>query len=1853
MAKAQLRQYVFNATSGTIEVPGKFDLQQFLVITDTTKNIILYNFADNTFVGTTVSFTRLNDNNFTNALDNTDGTTILQLSSAAIALIAANGITSSDTLQILYEQPFQYTRMPEAGTDAFERIRVAAPQSLLDADFEYGMQPTKWLTISQQRAYPAIYEIPGTDLTVTAATTDASVAEGGTAINESLITITTSVAHGYTAGSPITIRGFNSAYTGFDRAEGSFVVYRTPSATTFTYYAKGKVGYNNNDNIYTPFIQLRQGGFYTGSNVNAIISTTATATASGTNYVTVVSSTGMTSGAPITFSTVQTNAVATQSTSLAGVQNNNYITVGSTIGMYANMPLLFSGTSFGGLTSGTTYYVQTIVDSRTLTVVTTSSGSTNPTLTAAIGGNMYVVGGASFGNIVSGTQYYVNTVVNGTTITISNNIVYSTNITATNATNNYVTFGTTANMTVGEAVVTGGSGSFGNLTTSTTYYVLQIIDSRNAILTATSGSTVPFAVSTATGTFGVTVGANLTLTTVSAGFLAAISVNAPTFTVDAGHSSAPSYTATSTSSTLVGSTLTVGGTITGTFAIGQGLSGSGVPSGVTITGSAANGGGTGSGGSGTYTVTYTGNLSTANLSSGQTINGMGTPATITVNTTSPHGFTPGDTVNILQTSESNYNNHILASGPYFVETTPSSTTFTYTSRANGIITVGSGIIAQLYARPDSFYSHRPFDGGVQLGTGLPAHGSQAIRMSKKYIRYQSGKAINFNTGLLMAPNYFVRTVTSNTTVYQTGVSIAAVTSTSGVITVQSGTYVQGSQITISGSSNTTYLPNGIYFIMTGGTSVTSITISTSYFNAVNATPATLVVGSVTATATVYPAITVVTDDVDHGCQVGATVTLSGVLTPGYNGTYTVSGIIDERTIVVSAPNSLQASSGVAGAVVTDPCLLSINYWTGATVRSGTFDEQNGVYWAYDGQVVYVGRRSSTFQLAGTATVVVGSGQIIGINTRFTSQLWAGDRIVIRGMTHLVTQVVSDTLMYVNPQYRGAASVSGIKITKTIDRMIPQSQWNVDTMDGSNGPKNPSGFQIIPTKMQMVAMQWTWYGAGFIDWMMRGPEGKYVTVHRLRNNNLNNEAWMRAGNLPVRYEVQNESARTNTVGSTTGTGTAGYSLSASDTVMTVQDTTQFPVPAAGYSQAVLVDNEIITYTGKVNTYATATAATLISATGTIGTVSGSGPYTATITGMTSTTGLVASTSIITAVAGVVGTLGSGVVTVTAINSGTSINISSTAVITAGAITNITAQVGLSSTTSGYSSAYGPVVVASTAGMAIGQPIVFTNPYANTIGNLNNNTTYFILSIGLYSGSPAITLSNSYSNYGSNISMPQLSATAVTTLGYMYTNALTGLSRAQPISPWASGGQRTFTAGSASTHTTTGVILINGTASPIVSHWGAAFIEDGGFDGDRSYIFNYSQPNVNISTKKTTAFAIRLAPSVSNALPGDLGQRELINRASFLLQTLESSAGSGAGNAALVIEGIINPSNMPSISNIQFASMNSVANPTGQPSFSQVAPGSSMVFQNAVNNFLNTPIYIAANTTALPLTSNPATASSGSVAVSDDVSFPTSTASLYGLTRVSALVNTTSVFTSTISVGTTATISAGSISGTTLTATTVSAGTLAVGMVLTGTNVTTGTYIVASIGGGTGSGSTWTVSISQTTPSTSITATAQQASITFTSGSAIATGSLVTGGTIPSNTYITGQISGTTGGTGVYSLVNLAGTSITGGQNPTGTTYYAVTLNQATLAAIPLIQNGTQANFSRSTYALPGETVFSYINAPANKDSLDLSSFKELTNTPIGGRGCYPNGCDILFVNAYITQGSPINQNLVLRWGEAQA
>ena len=164
------------------------------------------------------------------------------------------------------------------------------------------------------------------------------------------------------------------------------------------------------------------------------------------------------------------------------------------------------------------------------------------------------------------------------------------------------------------------------------------------------------------------------------------------------------------------------------------------------------------------------------------------------------------------------------------------------------------------------------------------------------------------------------------------------------------------------------------------------------------------------------------DDIDHGLQIGASVTLSGVTTSGYNGTYTVNGITDDYTFTFLATNVLGATT----AVLDIQAKVGLTSWHGGVVRAGCFDDQNGMFWEFTGSVLNVVRRNATQQLSGTIAINSNSNAVTGTNTRFTTQCRAGDKVVIRGMTHYVTQVSSATAMTVTPDFRGMTNVTGAK-----------------------------------------------------------------------------------------------------------------------------------------------------------------------------------------------------------------------------------------------------------------------------------------------------------------------------------------------------------------------------------------------------------------------------------------------------------------------------------------------------------------------------------------------------------------------------------------------------------------------------------------------------------------------------------------------------------------------------------------------------------------------------------------------------------------------------------------------------------
>lgn len=1891
-------------TNGTTAIPAKIpgvssirfigntNISEILLITNTDTGEILYNFSDpaNSIRLELKQGRSSGDGNLLSDVDfptwwrTEDAITTIDLSADTSSL------ASNASLQIYVDEPYQTIKPWEFGTDAIERMRVAMPQAMLDADFEYGLQPTKWQGYGQMRNYPSLYELPGTDLSIVSITTDASVSTGG--FGSSLITVRTNGTHGLSVGQPITVVGLNDSVPGFARAEGTFLVFRVTSAVTFTYYSSAKVGATDGQSLVTSFVQIRQAQYFTGANIG---SPTYSVVSNGSNdtvlskfstapgeFQFAFTGTAPTSGQPVSGSAsipsgttvagtigagtvvaevLNTTAATDLSVSvvnatgiLAGMAIDNGAGIGLFINSIAGTTLNLSGQinqvlqGANGVSTGVSgSLIQSIGVGGTFDV-SRSSGLytvTDSEDSAALGqnyaaGDLILIAGTSLGgatpandltiivtsvdsggSVVSftwegaaaaGSASYAG--VSGTVVNPlpGNGAVFTVNRTAGNYSGTATTAGSgyragqrivipgtslngvsTANdctLTVTSVNLSGGitgvSGS-GTPASGTLFNVFPVVNLSEALIGTLPDSTVinvgaiatiqitftnPHGLipgtpmfnqitsnpapgyasvartmpasstwvgvafgnsvfvavqsgsnNTARSTDGInwTVAGNLpastTWTAIAAGQIsgiwywiavrsgsdqAAVSTdngtswisstlpsngtwtaikfiqnrfiavrsgsNAAAWSIDGANWTAATLPSSSSWNDLEGGLIGAaeyvvaiagGGTaaaysvdagVTWTaatlpasvdwrsvafgnsrfFAIARGSTSAAISTnGVSWTAvtlpSAANWNHVEFGDDVFYVIA---DGSTSALTSFDAATGGFTERTLPSSAAweeTAYGFysatggifaTVGNTTSALSTTLTSAN-HQLAAGPFTITSVPSPTVVRYPARAPGAIDITVPLTGTAFTRPDVFFVHRPFDGGVQLGTGGPAHGAQAVRQSKKYIRYQSGKGMFYNTGALFAPSYSIRSATAT------------------------------------------------------GTVVNSI-------------------------------ITFTMDDNDHGLQPGAVIEVIGMITFEYNGEYVVEGIADSRSFTVRNAVVLTTLTGQ----LTSEAKMILKRWHGSTVRIGTFDDQNGIFYQYDGQQLAVGKRSSTNQLTGTVSLTVESNQVTGNNTKFAEQLAVGDKIVIRGMSHTVTNVASNTSMTVNPDWRGAANIVGARFAKTEDIIWPQSEWNLDSLDGTG----PSGYDILPWRMQMIATQYTWYAVGFIEWMLRGGDGRFVFLHRVRNSNVNTEAYMRTANLPVRYEVENVGARSK----------LRASINSSQNSMVLYDASFFPTNGTVY-----IDNELITYAGK-----------------------------------------------------------------------------------------------------------------------------------------NGNT-------------------------------------------------LTGLTRSSSMTNFSAGQNRTVTAGTASSHTAgTGVVLVSNTASPTISHWGSALITDGSFDEDRGYLFSYTSAGVLASTTRQTAFMIRLAPSVSNALVGDLGERDLLNRAQLLLQSIAISADTNVSQGAILVEGVLNPRNYPANpANIIWNTISSQG-AGGQPSFCQIALGGSInwggvgittttavvagattaatnargfnvitqtltaignsglagysrAIDQTRSDFLITNAAFDSFAAATPINVGDSLQQGGLISAGTTIQSITRAYLGSGFTRIVmnrlATGNTTpgnnqsvsctnqfsQVFNNaysssrtTIALRTSDITSNNILVGDTLTNATFIPGNRSILAITTDVFRISGILHsvitmnqAPSVTSGAGSDQALTVQV----PATAASYTATNF-LFFTNATWNSSGAGL-------NTRVAPSFTNFPGGTSVSAV----STRVLG-----GVTVVRVTFTQ-TLVSVVNAAGTVTFEFGDPQVALPGEQVFAFVSNPGNTTDLDLSSLKELTNTAIGGRGTFPNGPDVLAINVIKITGTATPVSVILRWSEAQA
>jgi hypothetical protein len=115
-------------------------------------------------------------------------------------------------------------------------------------------------------------------------------------------------------------------------------------------------------------------------------------------------------------------------------------------------------------------------------------------------------------------------------------------------------------------------------------------------------------------------------------------------------------------------------------------------------------------------------------------------------------------------------------------------------------------------------------------------------------------------------------------------------------------------------------------------------------------------------------------------------------------------------------------------------------------------------------------------------------------------------------------------------------------------------------------------------MQMFYGDYTWYGAGAIRFGFKNNRGEVIYCHRIPNNNVNTEAYMRSGNLPARYETNTipyQTFLTATLSSATG---AGGTIAVADTAGWPNSGTMAITTASATSAPI----EFITYSAKTAT-----------------------------------------------------------------------------------------------------------------------------------------------------------------------------------------------------------------------------------------------------------------------------------------------------------------------------------------------------------------------------------------------------------------------------------------------------------------------------------------------------------------------------------------------------------------------------------------------------------------------------------------------------------------------------------------------
>ena len=218
-----IERYTFNPATRTITVIGKnMRREQLMLITNTTSDIVIYNFSDPALLATS----------YTNSVSATTG---LETTTIVLAY-NTSAMNANDKISILYEESYYELIPSETYRDPVDKLRVSTPQALIDTDFEYGLQPTKWESVATVNQRPSTFYDPGQGISAIASVPTFAGASGSYTLTNvssvgNLVTVGINNTTGITVGTPIFIQGTLDQAN----ADGYWLVESVSTNSFFTY----------------------------------------------------------------------------------------------------------------------------------------------------------------------------------------------------------------------------------------------------------------------------------------------------------------------------------------------------------------------------------------------------------------------------------------------------------------------------------------------------------------------------------------------------------------------------------------------------------------------------------------------------------------------------------------------------------------------------------------------------------------------------------------------------------------------------------------------------------------------------------------------------------------------------------------------------------------------------------------------------------------------------------------------------------------------------------------------------------------------------------------------------------------------------------------------------------------------------------------------------------------------------------------------------------------------------------------------------------------------------------------------------------------------------------------------------------------------------------------------------------------------------------------------------------------------------------------------------------------------------------------------------------------------------------